>query len=57
MDMNWFRGAMTAVWLLIFLGVVWWAYSPRRKARFEEAAQLVFDDQPARDGKQTDSER
>ena len=56
MDMNWFRGAMTVIWLVIFLGVVWWAYSPRRKARFDDAAQLVFD-QPQDQTKPTDSER
>jgi cytochrome c oxidase cbb3-type subunit IV len=54
MDMNWFRGAMTVIWLLIFIGVVWWAYSPRRKARFDDAARLVFDEQSASD-KSTDS--
>lgn len=46
MDMNGFRGAMTIIWLVVFLGVVWWAYSPRRKARFDEAARLAVDDQP-----------
>ncbi len=55
MDMNWFRGAMTVIWLVIFLGVLWWAYSPRRKARFEEAARLVFDEQP-RDRSANDSQ-
>lgn len=49
MDMNWIRGAMTVAWLVIFLGVVWWAYSPRRKARFEDAAQLVFDESTTSD--------
>jgi len=27
-----------------FLGIVFWAYSGSRKARFEEAARLALDD-------------
>jgi cbb3-type cytochrome oxidase subunit 3 len=26
-----------------FLGIVWWAYSPSRKSRFDEDARLPFD--------------
>lgn len=33
-------GILTAVLLLIFLGIVGWAYSGRRQADFLEAAQL-----------------
>lgn len=28
-----------------FLGVAWWAYSPKNKKRFEEDAQLALDDE------------
>ncbi len=45
MDMNLFRGVMTAVWMLIFIAVVWWAYSPRRKAGYEKAARLALEDE------------
>jgi len=27
-----------------FMGIVWWAYSPSRKARFERDARLPFDE-------------
>lgn len=27
-----------------FIGIAWWAYSPKNKKRFEEDAQLVLDD-------------
>ncbi|ADT87065.1 cytochrome c oxidase subunit CcoQ [Vibrio furnissii CIP 102972] len=28
-----------------FIGVVWWAYGKKRKARFDEAANLIFADE------------
>lgn len=33
-------GILTAVLIVIFLGIVAWAYSSRRRADFSEAAQL-----------------
>jgi cytochrome c oxidase cbb3-type subunit 4 len=44
MDVNILRSIITAVSFALFLGIVWWAYSSRNKARFEEAAQLPFAD-------------
>lgn len=37
---------------LAFLGICWWAFSPKRKKRFEEDARLPFaDEEPsAREG-------
>lgn len=55
MDMGTFRGLITLVLLIAFLGLVWWAYSKRRKPDFDEAANLPFaddDEQPSR-GKPT----
>ena len=50
MEMNWFRGLMTVIWMLMFLGIAWWAYSPKQKKRFDEAARLALDDnQPSND--------
>lgn len=43
------RAGITAVSFLMFLAIVWWAYSGRRKQQFEEAARLVFDDEPRTD--------
>ena len=44
MEMNWFRGAMTVIWMVLFLGIAWWAYSPKQKKRFDEASRLALDD-------------
>lgn len=39
-DINTFRGLITAVLLISFLGMVRWAYSSKRKQDFSEAAAL-----------------
>lgn len=44
MDINDVRGFATVLVLIAFAGVCWWAYSPSRKKRFEEAANLPFAD-------------
>ena len=31
-----------------FIGVAWWAYSPKNKKRFEEDAKLALDDEEQR---------
>lgn len=36
---------VTVVVFISFLGVVLWAFSARRKSGFDEAANLVFDDE------------
>ncbi len=43
MDLNLLRGLVTLAALAAFLGIVWWAYAPSRKARFERDARLPFD--------------
>jgi cytochrome c oxidase cbb3-type subunit 4 len=43
------RAGVTAVSFLIFLAIVWWAWSGRRERQFEEAARLVLDDEPLPD--------
>ncbi|WP_300660286.1 cbb3-type cytochrome c oxidase subunit 3 [Hydrogenophaga sp.] len=45
MDINDLRSIVTLVSLLTFLGIVAWAWSRRNKERFEEAAQLPFQDE------------
>ncbi|WP_092009069.1 cbb3-type cytochrome oxidase subunit 3 [Marinobacter daqiaonensis] len=44
MDINDFRGIQTILVMLVFFGIVWWAYSAHRKKKNDEAAQLPFDD-------------
>ncbi|HMN21869.1 MAG TPA: cbb3-type cytochrome c oxidase subunit 3 [Ottowia sp.] len=43
MDINVLRGIITVVTLLVFLGIVAWAWSGRNKTRFDEAARLPFE--------------
>lgn len=52
MDINLLRSAVTLAALVAFLGVVWWAYGPSRKARFERDARMVLEetDTPAKAG-------
>ena len=42
MDIDLVRGLMTLAGFSAFIGIVWWAYAPSRKARFERDAQLPF---------------
>ena len=44
MDINDLRSIFTVLAVLMFAGIVWWAYSDRRKQAYEEAAMLPLDD-------------
>jgi len=44
MDTGTFRGIITGLLILAFIGITVWAYSQRRKPDFDEAAQLPFAD-------------
>ena len=44
MDIGLFRGILTLVLFLAFVGIVLWAYSSRRKGDFDEAANLPLND-------------
>jgi cytochrome c oxidase cbb3-type subunit 4 len=43
MDINLIRSLITVAAFAAFLGIVWWAYAPVRRARFERDALLPFD--------------
>ncbi|WP_323847004.1 cbb3-type cytochrome c oxidase subunit 3 [Microbulbifer magnicolonia] len=45
MDINTLREIAVVLGALAFLGVCWWAFSPKRKKRFEEDAMLPFADE------------
>ena len=45
MDINDLRGLATVTTMIAFIGIVIWAYSRKRKSRFDEAAHLPFDDE------------
>jgi len=40
------RGLMTLAMMLAFVAIVIWAYSKRRKAEFDEMAELPFHEYP-----------
>ncbi len=44
MDINTVRGLLTLVLLILFLGIVVWAFSSRRKKDFDEAARLPLEE-------------
>jgi len=44
MDLNLLRSLVTVAALVAFLGIVWWAYSPARKARLEDAGRSVLEE-------------
>jgi len=44
MDLNDLRTLITALSFVLFIGIVFWAYSSRQRSRFDEAANLPFAD-------------
>jgi cytochrome c oxidase cbb3-type subunit 4 len=44
MDWGIVMGVITAVLLVVFIGVVVWAYSAKRRRAFDEAARLPLQD-------------
>ena len=46
MDIGTVRGLITLLLMLAFVGLVVWAYSKRRKADFDEMAQMPFREYP-----------
>ncbi len=44
MDLNDLRSLFTVVVVVMFIAIVFWAYSSKQKASFDEAAQLALDD-------------
>lgn len=48
MDINTLRGLSTLFLFVAFVGLVFWAYSSKRKKDFDEAANLPFADEELR---------
>lgn len=42
-EMGWLLGFMTAVFLAVFLGWTWWAYSPSNRQVMDDYARIPFD--------------
>lgn len=51
MDINTLRSIGSVIAFATFLGILWWAFNPRSKKAFEEAAQLPFADDDLQPGK------
>jgi len=49
MDINDIRGLSTVLVMVAFLGICWWAFSPSRKKKFDDAADLPFADEENHD--------
>jgi len=49
MDINDLRSLLTVLAFAAFIGIVWWAYAPSRRARFERDALLPFEETGAPD--------
>ena len=45
MEINDIRAWHTVILLIAFIGIIFWAYSKRRKRDFDEAANLPFADE------------
>ena len=45
MDINTWRGISTILVAIAFIAICWWAFSPKRKKKFEDAANLPFADE------------
>lgn len=45
MDQGIIGSVFTVFVFVIFVGVVFWTFSGKNKAKFDEAANLVFDDE------------
>ena len=44
MDINLIRSLLTVAAFVAFVGIVWWAYSPSRKKRLEDAGRSVLEE-------------
>jgi cytochrome c oxidase cbb3-type subunit IV len=44
------QGLITILLMVLFVGIVVWAYSSRQKKRFEEASMLPFAEDDAQQG-------
>ena len=56
MDFTFIQSIWTIVVMVTFLGIVFWAFSSKRKSDFDEASRLPFDDERPNDDNKTASE-
>ena len=52
MDINDLRSIVTVLMFFAFVGIVWWAFSSRRKDAYEAASRIPLeDDEPLNSGR------
>ena len=56
MSFTMIQSIWSIVILVTFLGIVFWAFSSKRKSAFEEAARLPFEDEPSSENNKPSSE-
>ncbi|MEM7562656.1 MAG: cbb3-type cytochrome c oxidase subunit 3 [Pseudomonadota bacterium] len=49
MSLTLIQSIWTVVVMVIFLGIVWWAYNSGRKQAFDQAAQIPLEDEQPND--------
>lgn len=49
MDYGTYRGVYTLILLVLFLVIVYWAYSKKRNKKFDEIANSILDDSDVND--------
>ena len=54
MDINTFRALSTVLVAIAFMGICWWAFSPKRREKFRQASELPFADEKKNVGKNTE---
>lgn len=50
MDIGTFRGLVTAALIVLFVALIVWAWSGKRRRTFEHAARMPLEEDPADDG-------
>jgi cytochrome c oxidase cbb3-type subunit 4 len=43
-SLGWLAGLVTAFFIVWFIAWTWWAFSPKNKKKFEEAARMPLSD-------------
>jgi len=56
MDYGTYRGVYTLILLVLFLIIVYWAYSKKRKSKFDDIANSIFDEDDKVSDKPNDKE-
>jgi cytochrome c oxidase cbb3-type subunit 4 len=57
MDSGIVSGIVTIIFIVVFIGIVWWAYSKSNKQRFEDAGKLPFEEEDDTTAKNTTAKK